>query len=159
MPQLENAEERGRVFQRCFKGVSKILRAERRLRRSEGGTATVEIMFAIPVLLGIVMMATDASLLMYQKSKLLELARDASRMVAVGNRTVDEAKTLTLSRVDESAAYDVAVVVDGEYVISRVSVPFNSVILFTGVFVGSAQLSGHAAMWMETSDESSEETS
>ena len=117
--------------------------------RSEGGSATVEHILWIPLLGGFVMLATDATLLMHQQTYLYELSRDAARMVSVGEKTIEEAEIATKARLAGNSDYVVSVSISDEYVVSKVTVPFNKVVLFNGPFVGSAKLEGGVTMWME----------
>lgn len=127
----------------------KLSRTLRDFRKAESGSVTIEFVLWVPILMGFVMLSTDATLLMHEQTYLSELSRDAARMVAIGDRTVDEARTETLGRLNSDTGYEVTVALDGEYVAATVSVPFNKVILFNGVFAGSAVLSGGVTMWIE----------
>nr|WP_319251325.1 TadE/TadG family type IV pilus assembly protein [uncultured Celeribacter sp.] len=127
--------------------------------RGEDGSATIEFALWLPILAGLVMLATDATLLMHEQTYLSQVSRDAARMVAVGDKTVEEAQSFAVTRLGTDKTYTVSVVEDDDFVVASVSVPFSDVIIFSGPFSGSAELTGDVSMWIESSGENVGESS
>ncbi|GAA3875200.1 TadE family protein [Celeribacter arenosi] len=132
-----------------FNRLGKLKRTVRTFFKGDDGSATIEHVLWIPVLGGLVMLSTDATLLLHEQTYLYELSRDAARMVSVGQKTVEEAKIATETRLGSGAGYEVNVVINEEYVVASIDVPFEDIILFNGPFVGNAKLNGGVTMWIE----------
>lgn len=143
----------GRCMRQTTKALAKICAFKPGYQSQEEGSSTIEFVLWLPILAGFVMLATDATLLMHEQTYLTELSRDAARMVAVGEKTEEEAEEATLARFNDASAYNVDVEIDGEFVQAVVTIPFKNVILFSGPFSGDAILTGHVSMWIEDSAE------
>ncbi len=121
--------------------------------RSENGSATIEHVLWLPVMTGFMMLTTDATILMNHQGHLYEVARDGARMVSVGQRTPQEAAEALRSKLANGENYDIDLHVDGDYVVSEVSIPFSKVALFSRSISGDATLSGGVVMWIEGDDD------
>ena len=129
---------------------AKILEKLRCLQKEEDGGTTIEFVMWIPIMVMMLGMTTDATLLMHQQQNLYNMARDASRQVALGHKTMEEAAILLESRVPAKTK-SVEVVEDNGYVTAKVSVPFSDSAKITGFFL-SGSLRAEVSMWIEEND-------
>ncbi|WP_238368756.1 TadE/TadG family type IV pilus assembly protein [Mesobacterium pallidum] len=72
-----------------------------RFRSRESGSATVEFAIWLPIYLGLFSVIVDTSLVLFQMSRVWDVARDTTRQVAVGHWTPDEATTFATQAFDE----------------------------------------------------------
>jgi len=118
----------------------------------EDGTATVEFALWLPLLALILMLATDASMLMHRQTLIYDAVRDASRQVVTGVLDVDEAQDQLERRLHTGASgnnpYTATVTRSDNYIYAELSVPFSAVAIFAHAFFSdTAGLKGSAVMW------------
>lgn len=118
----------------------------------EDGTATVEFALWLPLLALIIMLATDASMLMHRQTLIYDAVRDASRQVVTGVLDVDEAQDQLARRLHAGAEgdnpYIATVTRSGNYIHAELSVPFSAVAIFAHAFFSdTAGLTGSVVMW------------
>ncbi len=104
------------------------------------------------MMVGLLCLCADGTLLMHTKSILYEAARDASRQVALGQATPEEAESRISARFQGNAAYEAEVETQDGFVTTTVSVPFSEVASFTKQLTGDSRLAGSITMWIETTD-------
>lgn len=119
----------------------------RNWRKEEGGSASIEFLLWVPVMVMFLTLATDATLLMHQQQNLINVARDASRQVSLGQRTSDEAEQIAATVLGVSAD-SVTVEVAGDFVTTNISVPVEDYAKISGFFVNS-DLNAAVSMWIE----------
>ena len=116
--------------------------------RDDDGSYTVEIVLWVPALLVAFQFVTDATVAMLTQQNFYNVARDASRMVALGQRTTEEAQDFiytTLSDVEELRA---SVLIDNNLVTSTIEAPLTSVSNMSGRFI-DRDLNANVSMWVE----------
>ncbi|MGL4311074.1 MAG: TadE/TadG family type IV pilus assembly protein [Paracoccaceae bacterium] len=126
----------------------KIVRNLKKFRGSEDGTVTVEFVLWLPLIAGALMLVTDATLLMSQKSRLYDVVRDASRQVSLGKRTPQAAQEAIVSRLSGNGVAAEVKNLSG-YVTSTASIPFADAMVFSGYFAGNARMTASVSMWIE----------
>ena len=120
----------------------------RQFRDETDGSSTIEFLFWIPVMVGLITLAVDAVMLMNQSQTMHNLARDASRSVAVGALTPIEAEqSLTAWSANTGSTIEVIDGGDG-FVTTTIRTPFTSVGNITAYFLDGT-LQASAAMWIE----------
>lgn len=132
-----------------FKALAEFRNRMSAFARGESGSATIEHVLWLPVMAGFMMLTTDATILMNHQGHLYEVARDGARMVSVGEKTPQEAAAMVRSHLKDGDNYTIDLRVEGEYVVSEVSIPFRKVALFSRSISGDAKLSGGVVMWVE----------
>ncbi len=119
-----------------------------RFRKETEGATTIEFLFWIPVMVVVIAMTVDAVMLMNHNQTMFNLARDASRAVAVGAMTPSEAED-SLSSWKSSTGSTVTVVDDGSgFVTTTIKTPFSSAGNMSGLFL-KGDLGATAVMWIE----------
>jgi Flp pilus assembly protein TadG len=122
----------------------------RRFSLDEDGTTSIEFLMWVPVMVMFLTMTTDATLLMHQQQNLYTAARDASRQVALGQKTDDEAQEELIERLGiDTLTAEVAI--ENGFVITTISVPFKEVTHISGLFV-DGNLSADVSMWIENAE-------
>jgi len=130
-------------------------RFRRFVDRSDGGLS-VEFVMWLPVMVAFLGFSADATMLFFQQQLMYDGVRDASRQVSLGQKNSSDAQTDLSSRFGGSEDnIEAKVVINNGYVTSNVTVPFNNVLIFGGVFAGDARLSATVTMWIEESGTSS----
>ena len=120
----------------------------------EEGNISIEMILWVPVLVGLLMMTADATFLLYRQTLLFDAARDASRQVALGLRTPEDARDGAIARFSgDGGHYTADVALQDGYVTSEISVPFSDVLAFNGIFTGTSMLTASVSMWIETEEE------
>jgi len=121
-----------------------------KFRSNEDGSSSIEFLFWMPVMVTLVALTVDAVMLMNQNQTMYNLARDASRQVAVGAATPDEAEdVLELWRQGTGSTVNVQETGDG-FVTTTISTPFSSIGNITGFFI-RGNMRASVAMWIEGS--------
>lgn len=132
-------------------GVIRITNAIGRFFRDKSGSATVENVLWFPILFAVLGLTVDATLLMQRQSSFFIAARDASRQVALGQRTEDQVAAALEAQFEGIEGLEVVVTENNGFVNSRISAPFNSFTLFASpLAVGT--LSANVAMWIENEE-------
>lgn len=121
----------------------------RAFAQDTSGGLSVEYAMWVPFMASGMVLTTDITILMREQSHLFVIARDTSRMVAVGLYDTNGASTEMERRLGDDKAYTVTAVADGAFVTAEVSVPFTDVLVFGGLFTGENTLNGHATMLIE----------
>ncbi len=115
------------------------------------GSVSVEYVIWLPFMFAFMMLTSDVSIVFLRQQLLYDAARDATRQVALGQKSTTDARTDLLSRFDaENADYDSAVTVNNGYVTARVWVPYRDVTIFADSLLGEGTLSAEVSMWIET---------
>ncbi len=116
--------------------------------RDDDGSYTVEIVMWLPALLVAFQFVTDATLAMLTQQNFYNVARDASRMVALGQRTIDEAESYIYTELAHVEGVTASVLLDNNFVTSSIDAPMESVTNMSGSFV-NRDLSAEVSMWVE----------
>ncbi len=117
----------------------------------QSGSVSVEYVIWLPFMFAFMMLTSDVSIVFLRQQLLYDAARDASRQVALGQKSTADARTELLSRFDtENGEYDSTVTVSGGYVTARVWVPYRDVTIFADSLLGDGTLSAEVSMWVET---------
>ena len=120
-------------------------------RAEDEGSSTIEFLFWVPVMVGLVTLTVDAVLLMNQIQTMNNIARDTSRSVAVGANTPSQAQT-ALADWSQSTSSNVVVTDGGDgFVTTTISTPFAAVGNLSGYFL-SGSMQASAVMWIEGSN-------
>ena len=134
-------------------------RKKNELFRNESGGATVEFVLWLPVFMLIVALIIDATLLLQTQSRFFDVARSASRQVALGILTEQQAEEFVARTFRNDSAFSVTVGPDesGELVTTTISVPFSKVMIVSGKFAafGDGQLSASISMVKEANSSES----
>lgn len=126
-------------------------RLPRHFAGEERGSITVELAMWMPFLT-IFLTATADTALMFQHQQLLfDAARDASRQVALGQRTIEAAELEMLARFGSGSGHVGTVTTNGGYATSQISVPMSSATAVLGSYFGG-DLSASVTMWIEQSE-------
>lgn len=126
------------------------LRIFRDFRSKEDGSSTIEFLFWVPVMVGLMTLTVDAVMLMSQSQSLNNLARDTSRSVAVGAITPSQAEA-ALADWSSSRNANVTVIEGSDgFVTTTITMPFSSVAHITSVFL-DGNLNASSVMWIEGS--------
>lgn len=124
-------------------------RRARRALRSSSGSTTVEVALWLPVFALLTGLIADASLLLYSQTRLLDVARDASRQVALGVIDVSQVPTAVAGRMGWASSYQVNVVDEDGFVTTSMSVPYGAVTLFGERVFGQGALTAEFTMLRE----------
>ena len=122
----------------------------RRFRDDQEGSSSIEFLFWVPVMVMFLTMVTDATLLMHEQQNLYNAARDASRQVALGQKTSDEAEEALIERFEFEELTPEVLIEDG-FVTTSISVPFQEVTHISGLFL-NGNLSAKVSMWVENAE-------
>lgn len=128
---------------------SSILRRLRRLRRDRRGSSTVEFVLWLPMFAGLIGVVADASLLLHSQARLLDVARDAARQLSIGRIDAAQADAVIAARMGWTTNWSHTVEETGEFVTTRLSVPFASVTVFGDAVFGKGALSAEYTMLRE----------
>jgi Flp pilus assembly protein TadG len=121
----------------------------RRFRSDERGSATVEFVLWLPVFVAILAFVTDTTMLMHQQSRLLDVARDATRQVSLNAMTEGEAETYARNAFGNRSHLAVDVSLSGGMVTTKITIPFREVLVFGKTFVGDNTLGASLTMIQE----------
>ena len=116
------------------------------------GGLSVEYVMWVPFMASGMLLTTDVTILMREQSHLFVIARDTSRMVAVGRYDTVGAASEMKSRLGDDKNYSVKAETDGTFVTAGVSVPYSDVLVFGGLFTADNTLTGSATMLIEGGD-------
>ncbi len=132
---------------RVIKQMYNIRKIAKRLHREEDGGSTIEFLLWMPLMIGMLTLTTDATLLMHKQQNLYNASRDASRQVALGQKTESEAAEILAARFSNyTVSVDVAQ--SGGFVTTSVSLPFSEFANVSGLFIDGS-LAASATMWVE----------
>jgi len=116
--------------------------------RDENGSTTIEIVLWTPIVLGFLGLITDATVAMNAQQDFYGIARDASRMVATGQRTADEAVGYIQERLGNADDLVADVSIADNFVTSSITAPAGSYTTVSSAFVGG-DLNAEVTMWIE----------
>ena len=116
--------------------------------RDDDGSYTVEIVLWFPALLIAFQFVTDATVSLLYQQNFYDTARDASRMVALGQRSTEEAQAWIVEELDHIADLDASVIIDNNFVTSSIEAPLGNIASLSGRF-GGRTLSANVSMWIE----------
>ena len=119
-----------------------------RFFRRDDGSATVENVLWLPMLFYVLGLGVDASLLMQTQSNFFVAARDASRQVALGQRTEEEVTAMLQTQFAHVEALTIDVSQANGFVTATISVPFGSIAMFPSP-LGNGTLAADVSMWVE----------
>jgi len=117
--------------------------------KNEDGTATVEFALWLPVMAFLLTLTADATTLMHQQQNLYNAARDASRQVALGQKTEEEATDGLKSRFT-TEALNVIVRQENGFVTTSISIPYSEYTRVGSIFGGD--LEAEVSMWVENNE-------
>lgn len=122
----------------------------RSFSEDDTGTATMEFVLWLPVFLLIIGLIVDTTLAMTLHSRHYDVARDASRGVALG--VVEEATAKANAEATLGGGHVVSVEKDGLFVTTTVNVPLEDVVIFfNSVIFG--EMTASVSMYIEASVE------
>lgn len=116
--------------------------------KEEEASLTIELVMWLPVLLVSFQFLADVSIAMMAQQDFHLVARDASRMVALGQRTPAEAEGYMKERLAEYDGVKATVSIANNMVTSTLIVPAESVTSISGKLVGN-DISADVTMWIE----------
>ena len=120
----------------------------RQFRDETDGSSTIEFLFWIPVMVSLITLTVDAVMFMNQSQSMHNVARDASRSVAVGALTPDQAEQ-SFSAWTSNTNSSITVVDGGDgFVTTTIQTPFSSVGNLTSYLLGGT-MQASAVMWIE----------
>ncbi|WP_322895367.1 MULTISPECIES: TadE family protein [unclassified Yoonia] len=119
--------------------------------RREDGSVTVEYVLWIPVIMSFMVLITDATMLMHNQSLMFVAARDASRQVALGQKTANEAEEGILARFAKAPNATASVQEANGFVTATIAIPFEDVAIFGGL-LSNASIRADVTMWVESND-------
>ncbi len=108
----------------------KILTRLRRFRRREDGTATIETLLWLPVMLAFVALAADAAFVFFGQNQAYRIVQDANRNLSVGRfKTEAEVEQYLTSTIGAFAEHVTAkTTIENGMVTSVVKIPVNDLI-------------------------------
>jgi len=121
-------------------------------RRSERGSAAVELALVLPVAILILAGIIQFGVLLFVQNSMTSVANDIVRRVAVRAASADEAETQAVNRLSDWSASFVASVTEptAEEVKIRITVPITDVLFVDfGDLFGSGELVAEATMRKE----------
>ncbi|MEL6573524.1 MAG: TadE/TadG family type IV pilus assembly protein [Pseudomonadota bacterium] len=116
--------------------------------REEEASLTIELVLWLPVLLVSFQFLADVSIAMMAQQDFHLVARDASRMVALGQRTPAQAEDYIRERLADYDGAKASVSIADNLVTSTLVVPAESVTSISGKLVGN-DISADVTMWVE----------
>lgn len=125
-----------------------LYRALRRFRRAEEGNVTIEYVLWLPIWIVIMSMTADATTLFHQRSQFFLAARDMSRQVSVGAKSLAEAEASVEAAFSRIGGFDAVVTETGGFVTTSLSAPFASFTNLSGKIVGGT-LRASVTMYIE----------
>lgn len=120
----------------------------RRFGRQADGNLTIEYVLWLPVMAGLILLTTDATMLMHVQTTMTAAARDTARQVALGRATAAEAQAALLTRLGAGKGYVADVEVEDRFVTATIRLPFDRVLALGGVFP-PGMLASRAVMYIE----------
>lgn len=127
-------------------------RALRRYRGAEDGNVTIEYVLWLPIWVIIMTMTADATTLFHQRSQFFLAARDMSRQVSVGAKTLAEAELSVEAAFSRIAGFDATVTESNGFVTTSLSAPFGSFTNLSGKIV-NGNLRASVTMYIEAVEE------
>jgi len=109
---------------------------------------TIELVMWLPVLIFSFQFVADLSFSMMASQDFHVIARDSSRMVALGQHTPTEAEQMMLDRLADYENAQVDVYIVDNFVTSHITVPADSVTKISGKMTGK-DLGAEVTMWVE----------
>ena len=124
----------------------------RKFLDARDGSVTVEFVLWVPFMVLSILIPVDGTMLLFRQAEMTDLARDASRQVALGYRTPEEAEDRLAVALDDGRDYTIDVRQENGFVTTTITVPFSDVLLFGGPFSRDATISGRVTMLEEQSN-------
>lgn len=93
----------------------------------------------VPIFFLIVALVANASFLMFEQTRMLNLARTAARQVSINEWTKPQAEQFIRNQLRDPSAYSVSVepgVDPGDEVVAAVSIHPKDIVIFGGTIVG-----------------------
>lgn len=100
--------------------------------RDESGSATVELVIWLPVLIGLTLLVLELTMFLFHSNRYHDVSRNFTRYVAVGQWTEEEAKSNLLGLLPERLNPQVDIQTDAENLV-RFSLSMDPPISITGV--------------------------
>lgn len=120
----------------------------RRSARDEDGGLTVEFVLWVPIFVLIMGLVVDVTMIMTQHSRFYDIARDATRQVALGISTKEQAKADLETRL-AGTGFTVTVDEDAEYATTTITASITDVVMFGGAFPFDGDLTASVSMFRE----------
>ncbi|MEM7613687.1 MAG: TadE/TadG family type IV pilus assembly protein [Pseudomonadota bacterium] len=117
-------------------------------RKREDGTATVEFVLWVPIFILILGFVVDVTSVMLQQSRYYDIARDASRQVALGLKTPSEARTDVETVL--GAGISVSVSQDAQFATTTISAPLRELVTFFNAVPLSGSIESSVSMFRES---------
>lgn len=113
----------------------------RRFMRQDDGTATVEFVLWLPVVMLVFGIIVDFSLILGGEAQALRVVQDANRGLSIGHfQTIDEAKAYILAQVQPLSAHaSINMTVTNGVILSRLTMPASD-LMATGLYNGILNL-------------------
>lgn len=135
--------------------MSLVKSSNRKRLENDAGGATVEFVLWLPVFMLIVALIVDATLLLQTQSRFFDVARTASRQVALGIMNEAEAENYVLEAFGNNGSFSASVATDktGNLVTTTIEVPFSKIMIMSSNVsaFGGASLSASISMVKEAS--------
>lgn len=109
---------------------------------------SVELVLWTPILIGFVSLVADAAIAMRAQQDFYNVARDTSRMVALGQRSTEEAAAYAFERLSSVDELTVNVSIDNNFVETAIAAPASNYTSFVNFF-GGDDLTAEVSMWIE----------
>ena len=108
----------------------KFVRAGRGFRDDEAGSATVEFVLWLPIFVAILGLMVDATLMLHMQARLWDIARSATRQVALAAMDETAAETFAAEEIGDAYQKSVNITKSGGFVRMVASVQAEDVELF-----------------------------
>jgi len=117
-------------------------------RRNSDGGASVEFVVWVPVFVLIMGFVVDVTFVMTQQSRFFDVARDSSRLVALGVLDSSQAQAQAESQLG-SGGFTVVVNEDATFATTTITVPMSDIAIFGAVWPTGGNLSASVSMYRE----------
>lgn len=118
------------------------------MARREDGAATVEFVLWVPIFMLILGFVVDVTTVMFQQSRHYDIARDASRQVALGLKTTVEARTEVETKV--GIGITVEVTQDAQFATTTIRAPLSELVMFYNAVPVSGAIESSVSMYRES---------
>lgn len=101
--------------------------------RDESGSATVELVIWLPLLIAIILLVFELTMFLFQSNHAHDVSRNVTRQVAVGFWTEEQAETEILEMISERLNPQVEIRTDDQNLV-RFSLSMEPSVSITGIF-------------------------
>lgn len=122
-------------------------------RRDDDGSYTVELVLWFPAMMFAFQFVTDASVAIMSQQGFRDVARDASRMVALGQSSTADAQAFIYEALSHVEGVSASVTISNNFVTSEVAAPLSDIANLSGSFI-DMDVDAKVSMWIENHEES-----